>query len=94
MNVAVFVAHFVAGEVFGMAVPAGTGRFAACRVGAVVSVIGVEVIIDMAVEVSVAVIPGPGADEYAAAKPFRTVVAVGGAVVAGSWPGSFARARA
>lgn len=81
VDLAVFVAHFAAAKVLGVAIPAGAGCFAAMRICAVVSVIGMEAGIDVAVEVVMAVIPGAGADEEAAVEPLRAVVAVGRAVV-------------
>jgi hypothetical protein len=83
VDLAVFVAHFAAAEVFGVAVPAGARCFAAVGIRAVVSVIGMEAGIDVAVEVVMAVVPGAGADEDAAGEPLGAVVPVGRAVVRG-----------
>ena len=81
VDLAVFVAHFAAVKVFGVAVPAGAGCFAAVGICAMVSVIGMEAGVDVAVEVVMAVVPGAGADEDAAGEPLGAVVAVGRAVV-------------
>jgi hypothetical protein len=82
--VAMAVAHFVAVEVLHVVdVILGTCGFATGRVGAVISVLGMEVVVDVAVEVVGTVEPGTCADEGAAGEPLGTVVAVGSAVVGG-----------
>ena len=81
VDLAVFVSHFSAAKVFGVAVPASAGRFAATGICAVIAVIGMVAGIDVAVEVVMAVVPGAGADEDAAVEPLRAVVAVGRAAV-------------
>ena len=81
MHVTMAIAHFATAEVFGMTVPSGAGSFTAMRIRAVVAVIGMEVGIDVAVEVFGTVEPGAGADEDTAVEPLRAVVAVGRAVV-------------
>jgi hypothetical protein len=60
MHVVVGVAHFAAAEVVGVAVPAMAGLFAPAGKFAVISVIGMEAGVDMAVEV---LVPGAGTDE-------------------------------
>src|ERR1700678_571532 len=77
---AVGVAHFVAFEVFDV-VDGLDGVLAAGGNGAGVSVVRMEMIIDVAVETFGTVEPGTDADEDAAGEPLRSVVAVGGAVV-------------
>ena len=49
--------------------------------GAVIAVLWVESVIDVALEVGGAMKPGAGTDENAAIEPFRPVVAVGNAVI-------------
>jgi hypothetical protein len=68
-------------EVSGSAVPVVSRRFAAVRHGTVIAVIGMVTIVDVSVEVFGSVIPGAGADEYAAGEPLRAVVALGSAIV-------------
>jgi len=79
-GVAVAVAHFVAFEVFDVVDGPG-GMLAAFGMRAVVSVVGMEMIIDVAAKALRAVEPGADADEDAAAEPLRAVIAVGSAVV-------------
>jgi hypothetical protein len=81
VDVAVGITHFAAVEVFGVAVPALAGRFTAVGKFAVISVLGTEAGIDMAIEVFAAVVPGAGTDEYAAVEPLRAVIAIGRAIV-------------
>jgi hypothetical protein len=78
--VAVAVAHFVAFEVFDV-VDGVDGVLAAGGMRAVVSMIRMEAIVDVAVEAFGSVKPGADADEDAAGEPLRAVVAVGSAVV-------------
>jgi len=77
---AVAVAHFVAFEVFDV-VDGPDGVLAAFGMRAVVSVVGMEMIIDVAVKTLRTMKPGPDADEDAAGEPLRAVIAVGSAVV-------------
>jgi hypothetical protein len=74
VRVTVSVAHLVAVEL-------GVGMFggflAAGGHGALVAVVGVEVIVYVATEVLRAVEPGAGTDKDAAREPLRAVVAVG-----------------
>jgi hypothetical protein len=79
-GVAVAVAHFVAFEVFDV-VDGFDGVLAAGGTRAGVSVVGMETIIDVAVETLRTVKPGADADEDAAGKPLRAVVAIRSAVV-------------
>jgi hypothetical protein len=79
-GVAVAVAHFVAFEVFDV-VDGPDGVLAASGMRAGVSVVGMEMIIDVAVKTLWTVEPGANADEDAAAKPLRAVVTIGSAVV-------------
>jgi hypothetical protein len=78
--VAVAVAHFVAFEVFDV-VDGVSGVFATGWVRAMVSMVRMEAIVDVTAKTFGAVKPGADADEDAACKPLRTVVAVGSAVV-------------
>jgi hypothetical protein len=55
--------------------------FTVLREGAVIAVAGIEAIVYVAVKAARSVEPGAGADEDAAGKPVRTVVAVRGAVI-------------
>src|ERR1035441_7352200 len=73
-DVAASIAGFVAVEVV-------EALFAAAGHGTVVAVMGIVAVIDVSVEVFVPVEPGAGANEHAALKPVRTVVAIRGAVV-------------
>jgi hypothetical protein len=79
-GVAVAVAHFVAFEVFDVIDRPG-GVLATFGMRAVVSVFGMEMIIDVAVKTLWTVEPGAHADEDAAGKPLWAVIAVGSAVV-------------
>jgi hypothetical protein len=49
--------------------------------GAMVTVIRIVAIVDVAVKTAVAMEPGPRADEYSAGKPVGPIVAVRGAVI-------------
>ena len=73
------VAHLVSMELVEVAMV--VEMFLVARVGAVVSMAPVKAIVHMAVEVMRAVVPGAGADEHAIREPFRTVVAVGRALL-------------
>src|SRR5580704_6034011 len=75
-GVAVAVAHFVAFEVFDVVDGPG-GMLAAFGMRAVVSVVGMEMIIDVAAKALRAVKPGADADEDATGEPLRAVIAVG-----------------
>lgn len=73
------IAHLVAVEV---SVGHGPGSMIArMRQGTVVSVLHIEMIVYMAIEMSGTMKPGAGADKDATGKPFRPVVAIGGATV-------------
>jgi hypothetical protein len=79
------VAHFVAVEV----IPIDTLRFiapiAASRQVASISVIAIEMVVHVAVEVAVAMKPRTSSDEEAIVdEPFRTVVAGGSTVIGGT----------
>ena len=74
------VAHFVAFEVFDVVDGPG-GMLAAFGMRAVVSVVGMEMIIDVAAKALRAVKPGADADEDATGEPLRAVIAVGSASV-------------
>src|ERR1700683_205617 len=76
----VAVAHFVAFEVFDV-VDGLDGALAAGGMRAGVSVVGMEMVIDVAVKTLWTVKPGTDADEDTAAEPLRAVIAVGSAVV-------------
>lgn len=80
--VAASITHFVAFEVGDMT--DGLSCFGPVTAGgmrAVVSVVGMEMIIDVAVETLGAMKPGAGADEDATSKPLRAIIAVGSAIV-------------
>jgi hypothetical protein len=70
------VACFIAMEVL-------EGLGASFGHGAVVTVVRIVAVVDVAVEAAVAVKPGAGSDKEAAGEPVRAVVAVGGAIVGG-----------
>jgi hypothetical protein len=74
------VAHFVAFEVFNVVDGPG-GVLAAGRIWAVVSVVRMEMIVDVTLKTLWAVEPRADADEDAAAEPLRAVITVGSAVV-------------
>jgi hypothetical protein len=78
--VAVAVADFVAFEMFDV-VDGPDGVLTAGGMRAGVSVVGMEMIIDVAVKTFGTVEPGADADEDAAGEPLRAVIAVGSAVV-------------
>lgn len=78
--VAASVTHLVAVEVFHV-VDVMVGMIAVIGVRAVVSVVWVVVVIDVAIEVFGAVVPRAGTNEDAAAEPLRAIVAVGGTAV-------------
>lgn len=82
IRVSVAVAHFVASEMLNVV---GAMMFikmlAAVRIFAMPSIIAIEAIIDVTPEALAPVIPGPCADEDAAVKPLRPVVAIGCAVI-------------
>jgi hypothetical protein len=75
------IPHFVAVEVLWSAVKIRTGFLASGGHRAMISMIGMEVVIDMATEVSGAVKPWAGADEDSSGKPLRAIVAVRSAAV-------------
>jgi hypothetical protein len=78
--VTVAVPHFVAFEVFNV-VDRPAGVLATGWDRAVVSVVGMEMIIDVAVKTLRAVKPGAYANKNASGEPLGAVVAVGSAVV-------------
>jgi hypothetical protein len=75
------IPHFVAVEVLWSAVKIRTGFLASGWHRAMISMIGMEVVIDMATEVSGAMKPWASADEDASGKPLRAIVAVRSAAV-------------
>jgi hypothetical protein len=77
----VSVVDFVAVEVGGSKSSPCFSMVAGVGYRASVSVIGVEVVIDMAVEVGGAVKPRAGSDKGSAAEPLRTIVSIRGAAV-------------
>jgi hypothetical protein len=80
------VAYLIAVEVLIVIdVILGAGRLTTGRVWAVVSVLGIIVIIDVAVEVLPSVEPGTRADEDPAGKPLGTVVTVRGTPIGSSF---------
>jgi hypothetical protein len=81
MTAAMAVADLVSVEVLGRAVPSLSGPVAVMWVFAMVSVFGMVVVINIAVEVRGAVKPWSGTDKDAASKPLGAVVAVGSAVI-------------
>jgi hypothetical protein len=81
-DVTASISYFVALEVLHfIEMPIWIGLFTTSRLRAVVAMFWMEVVVYVAVEASGAVKPGADADEDAAGKPFRTVIAVGGALV-------------
>jgi hypothetical protein len=81
-GVAASVTHLVALEVGGIVDAVfRTGFFAAGRIWTFVTVVGMEVVIYMAVEVLRTMEPATGSNEDTAVEPLGAVVAVGGAVV-------------
>ena len=72
---------FVAVEVGGSISSPCVGSVAGVGHGASVSVLGVEVIIDMAVEVAGTVKPRAGSDKDTAGEPLRAIVPIGGTAV-------------
>ncbi len=77
----VSVVDFVAMEVGWRMGMFGRGVLAASWHGAVISVVGMEVVIHVSVEVRRAMEPRASTDEDAARKPFGAVVAIGRAVI-------------
>jgi hypothetical protein len=84
-SAAVTIVNFATMKVLNVAVPSCAGCFAACRHGTVIAVVGVEVVIDMAVEVSGAMKPWAGTDEGSTGEPLGAIVAVGSATVGSSF---------
>jgi hypothetical protein len=79
---AVSVAHFVALEAVSVIDAIfGAGFLAAGRIGAVVTVFGMEVVIDVALEVIGTMKPLTGSDEDTAVEPLWPVIAIGSAVI-------------
>src|SRR5271170_6432000 len=74
-------AHLVTVEVFGVTVPACARLLAGLRILTFISVIGMEVVVDMATKVGWTMEPGTGSNEDTAAEPLWTVVAIRGAGV-------------
>jgi hypothetical protein len=81
--VAVSIVNFVAVEVGGRMFVACFDVITGMRRWAVIAVIRVVVVIDMAVKVAGAMKPRASADEGTAGEPFRAVVSVGSASVGG-----------
>jgi hypothetical protein len=81
MTAAMTVARLVSVEVLGGTVPPVLRPVAVMRVFAVVAVIRMVVVVDIALEMLWAVKPWAGADKNAASKPLGTVVAVGSAAI-------------
>jgi hypothetical protein len=81
--VAASVTHLVSMKVFGVAMPSFAGFFAVVWKSAMVAVIGMEMVIDMAAKVGRTVKPGAGTNEDSTAKPLGAVIAIGGAAVRG-----------
>ena len=80
--VAAAVAHFVSFEVRNVIdAMIRLGFLAALRSGAAVTVVRVITVVYVALKILGAVKPRASADENAAGKPFRTVIAVGSAAV-------------
>jgi hypothetical protein len=73
------VAHFIAVKVPGIDMPVRS--LAGPRHRSLVAVIGMEMVIDVSVEVLVSMKPRPDTDEYSVVKPFRSIVPIGGAGV-------------
>jgi hypothetical protein len=73
-NVTAAVAGFIAMEVV-------EGSFTAIGEGADVPMVGIVTVVDVAVEVAMAVEPRAGADKHAADEPIGPVVTVRGAVI-------------
>jgi len=81
-DVTASIPHFIAFEVLNpIEMFIGIGSFTTSWPGAVIAMLGMEMVIYVAVEAGRAVKPRAGANEYATGKPLRAVVAVGGAVV-------------
>ena len=79
--VTVAVAHLISVEVLGGTMPAVMRSVSIMRVFAVVAMIRMIVIVDIAMEVFGAVKPRAGADKDAIGKPLRAVITVGSATV-------------
>ncbi len=78
---AVSVMHFVSVKVRRRVFPTGFGAIPNMRDRSPVAVIGMEVVVYMAVEVSGTVKPWASTDEDTAGEPLRTVISVGGAAI-------------
>jgi hypothetical protein len=84
-NVTTAITDFVSFEMGNLADGFVWFRFVApVRRGTLVSMIGVQTVIDVAVEVRRTVEPWAGSDEDAPGKPLRTIVTVGCASIGGS----------
>jgi hypothetical protein len=80
--VAASIPHFVSFEVGNLIErPSRFGFVATVRLGAVITVLRMETVVYVALEVGSTMKPGANTNEDATCKPFRAVVAVGGAVV-------------
>jgi hypothetical protein len=79
--VAASIAHFVPFEVRAIHTLGRLGFLAALRHRALVAVLRMVAVIDVALELISAMKPRAGANEDFSVKPFRTVVAGGGAVI-------------
>jgi hypothetical protein len=77
MVMAMPIAHVIAME----CLTVGYSMLATCREAAMISIMRVEVVVDVPIEIIMAVVPRTRADENAAVKPLRAVVAVGSTVV-------------
>ena len=74
------IAHLIASEAPWRSA-ASVGPFAAFGHAARIAVLGIEAVVDMSAEFRAAAIPRASSDKCAAVKPFRAVIAVGGATV-------------
>jgi hypothetical protein len=79
--VAATVSHFVATEIFNMAIPSISRALATGWNWAVISMLGMKVIIHVTIEVIRAMKPGTCSNKDTATKPFGTVVSIRSAVV-------------
>jgi hypothetical protein len=75
------VTHFISLEIFGWGSMLWSSFLAALWHGALIAVIGMEVVIYVALEVGRAVKPWASANEDAARKPLGSIVAVGSTAV-------------
>ena len=81
-GVAVSITHFIGFEVLDLIqMPVRIGSFTASWLGAAIAVLGMEAIVYMAAETFRTMEPRARANEDAAGKPLRAVVAVGSALI-------------